>query len=207
MAAATLQSQPCEAAAERRLAELEAAPRLAPSKVAALAEEARQAVIREARASADRSIPDSARYALAREKWRAMRDYLERLPFRDRSRARRSEQWREALARVRDLSDAQLIDWICLQIDVARNIERGVQDLRPRAAGPTCIVLLNHVRDRERKAAAALKWQLAAEGLDLDSVSERSTPPRSMPPLASMQAAQQPDQQNDGDRDSDQPKQ
>lgn len=119
-------------------------------------------VAREADAASDPSMPDLLRHAVAFEKWRAEHRYVRSVPFRDRSHAKRSEQWREALARMRSLGDPDLIDWICLQVEIASNIERGVQDLRPRDGGPTFIVLLEYVANRKRKALAVLKWHIAA---------------------------------------------
>ncbi len=45
-----------------------------------------------------------------------------------------------------------------LQVEVTRNIERGVRDLRPRKIGPCHALLLEYVRDRKRKALAVHKW-------------------------------------------------
>lgn len=162
-------------AAERKLAQLEAARRLAPSQIAALGDEVRRMVAREADAASDPTMPDLLRHSVAFEKWRAVHRYLHRTPFRDRSYAKRSEQWRDALGRLRNLGDPELIDWICLQIEVATNIERGVQDLRPRDDGPAFIVLLEYVANRKRKALAVLKWHIAAENQDeLDQFYDRS---------------------------------
>ncbi len=133
-------------------------------------------VAREADAACDPTMPDLLRHSMVFEKWRAAHRYLHRIPFRDRSYAKRSEQWRDALARLRNLGDPELTDWICLQIEVATNIERGVQDLRPRDDGPTFVVLLEYVANRKRKALAILKWHLAADDQDeLEKGGYRST--------------------------------
>ncbi|MEQ1712039.1 MAG: hypothetical protein ABL908_11640, partial [Hyphomicrobium sp.] len=65
--------------------------------------------------------------------------------------------------RVRDLGESELLDWVLLQVDVARNLEKGVQDMRPRKNGPTFLVMLEYVANRKRKALAILKWVKAAE--------------------------------------------
>ena len=96
------------------------------------------------------------------EKWRLLHAWARRHPYRDRPRARRSEAWREALERFRPLRDPELIDWLALQIDVAANLERGVQDMRPRDPGPTWLVALEYVANRKRKALAVLHWAEAA---------------------------------------------
>ena len=96
------------------------------------------------------------------EKWRLLHAWARRHPYRDRPLARRSEAWREALERFRPLRDPELTDWLALQIEVAANLERGVQDMRPRDPGPTWIVTLEYVANRKRKALAVLHWAEAA---------------------------------------------
>jgi hypothetical protein len=97
------------------------------------------------------------------EKWRLMQEWTRRRPYRDRPRARRSDVWREALERFRPLRDQELIDWLALQVEVARNMESGVQDMRPRDPGPTWLVTLEYVANRKRKALAVLHWAEAAQ--------------------------------------------
>jgi hypothetical protein len=87
-------------------------------------------------------------------------------PYRDRPLARRSDVWREALERFRSLRDPELVDWLALQIEVAANLEKGIQDMRPRDPGPTWIVTLEYVANRKRKALAVLRWAQAAKGDD-----------------------------------------
>jgi hypothetical protein len=96
-------------------------------------------------------------------KWRLIHDWVRRQPYRDRALRRRSDIWREALERLRVLRDAELIDWLALQIEVAAHLENGVQDMRPRDPGPTWIVTLEYVANRKRKALAVLHWAEAAE--------------------------------------------
>ena len=96
------------------------------------------------------------------EKWRLLHEWTRRHPYRDRPLARRSDVWREAIERFRPLRDSEFIDWLALQIEVAANLEKGVQDMRPRDPGPTWIVALEHVANRKRKALAILHWAEAA---------------------------------------------
>ena len=95
------------------------------------------------------------------EKCRLLHVWTRRHPYRDRPLARRSEVWRAALERFRPLRDAEL-NWLALQIEVAANLEKGVQDMRPRDPGPTWIVTLEYVANRKRKALAVLHWAEAA---------------------------------------------
>lgn len=145
------------------LARLEARPRLSPTQIKALASDTRAAVEREQQC---RSMPhtlDIERHALHLAKWRAIHNYLHKTPYRDRPGIRRSQQWVAVVDRIRDLGETELIDWVLLQVDVARNLEKGVQDMRPRKNGPTFLVMLEHVANRKRKALAILKWVKAAE--------------------------------------------
>lgn len=153
----------CEAP-DRLLARFEARPRLAPAQVQALVAETRAAVEREARAkrSAGGGL-DVERHALHLAKWRAIHNYLHKTPYRDRPGQKRSAQWSAVVDRVRDLGEIELLDWVLLQVDVARNLERGIQDMRPRKNGPTFLVMLEHVANRKRKALAILKWVKEAD--------------------------------------------
>jgi hypothetical protein len=88
--------------------------------------------------------------------------YVHRHCYRDKERDERSAQWQAALDRLRPVADEALLDWLIVQIDVARNLARGIQDMRPRKDGPTWLVLLEHVGNRKRKAKAVLDWLIAA---------------------------------------------
>ena len=106
------------------------------------------------------------------EKWRLLHRWTRYRPYRDRTRAKRSELWRKALGRFHPLQDRELIDWLALQIEVAANIENGVPDMRPRDPSPTWLVTLEYVANRKRKALAVLHWAEAAqhdEGRAVDS--------------------------------------
>jgi len=124
----------------------------------------REAVARE---TEHRRVPagglDVERQALQLAKWRAIHIFLHKTPYRDRPGLSRSQQWSAALDRIRELHETELIDWVVLQVEVARNLERGVQDMRPRKNGPTFLVMLEHVANRKRKALAVLKWMRAAD--------------------------------------------
>ncbi len=152
----------CEIDAEARLEARIAAARPRPSESAALRLEIREAVAHEAACDA-RDGDEIARRGAQFRKWRLIHKLVHGQPFRDRRRIPRSAQWSEALDRVRELRDTELIDWVGLQIEVARNIEKGVRDLRPRKGGPTYLVLLEYVANRKRKALAVLHWAEAAE--------------------------------------------
>lgn len=153
----------CEAP-DRLLARFEARPRLAPAQVQALAMEVRAAVEREARAKrAAGGGLDIERHAMHLAKWRAIHGFLHKTPYRDRPGQKRSQQWSAVVERVRDLGEIELIDWVLLQVDVARNLERGIQDMRPRKNGPTFLVMLEYVANRKRKALAILKWVKEAD--------------------------------------------
>lgn len=109
------------------------------------------------RGAADRALAE-AELALAA----LLHRYVHRHCYRDKERDERSAQWEAALARLRAVADEALLDWLIVQIDVARNLARGIQDMRPRKDGPTWLVLLEHVGNRKRKAKAVLDWLIAA---------------------------------------------
>jgi hypothetical protein len=107
-------------------------------------------------------IPGLDFYRASLAKWRLARRWLRDDPYRDRAAAPRSTQWREALGRLRPARDPELIEWLVLQAEVARNLERGIQDMRPRKGGPTWLVVCEYLANRERKAIALLRWAEAA---------------------------------------------
>ncbi len=115
-----------------------------------------------------RSFTGDASHSLAAreaefEKWQLIHKYIHATPYRDRGTLARSGQRRDALERIRDLRDNELTDWVCLQAEVATNLEKGVQDMRPRKNGPSFPVLLEYVANCKRKALAVLKWAQAGE--------------------------------------------
>jgi len=148
---------------ERLLARLEARRRPAPSEIATLTGEVRELVEREDAVRADRSAADPARYQAQLDKWRAIHRFLHRMPYRDRAGLKRSDQWAGVMERVRDLGERELVEWVLLQIEVARNREKGIPDMRPRKNGPTFLVMLEYVGNRKRKALALLKWAISAD--------------------------------------------
>ena len=97
------------------------------------------------------------------EKWRLIHKYVHEHPYRDRPGQPRSAQWQAVLDRFRDVRDGEFIDLIVQQVEIARNLENGIQDLRPRKAGPTYLALLEYVSNRKRKALAVLHWARTAE--------------------------------------------
>lgn len=145
---------------ERRIAAARPFPR---SERAALLGEIRAAIGNEAELRDRSGPPGAALYRASFAKWRLMHAWLHRTPYRDRRPGSRPAQWREALAAFRELGDPELIDWLTLQIEVATNLENGVQDMRPRDPGPTWLVTLEHVANRKRKALALLHWAEDAE--------------------------------------------
>jgi hypothetical protein len=159
-------SEPAEsnvwAEGERILAGLDRRRPLPAPLIRELAEAVRQAKAEEAAtrfASGTDTTPHERKLAV----WQAIHRYVYATPYRDRQRLKRSEQWREVLPRVRDLGEPELVDWVVLQAEVASNRERGIPDMRPRKAGPSFIVLLEHVVGRMRKARAILEWMRAAD--------------------------------------------
>ncbi len=97
------------------------------------------------------------------EKWRLIHQLVEAHPFPTRERLKRSQQWREAFDRVRDIRDREFRDWILLQVEVAANIERGVREMRPRKAGPCWPQIVEYARQRMVKAEKILVF--ASEGV------------------------------------------
>ncbi len=97
------------------------------------------------------------------EKWRLIHKQVHRHPFTDSDRLARSAQWREAANRIRDLGEMELLDWALQQAEIAGNLERGIQDLRPRRNGPCHALVLEYVANRKRKALAVLRFARAGE--------------------------------------------
>lgn len=128
-----------------------------------LAEEIRSIVERQAAAGGDGGATLS-RQELELEKWRLIHEHPHRHPFPTPARLVRSAQWREAANRVRDLGEVELLDWALQQAEIARNLERGVRDLRPRKNGPCHGLLLEYAANRKRKALAVLHF--AKAGVD-----------------------------------------
>ena len=125
-------------------------------------EEIREFVAREAGEDADRRTELERREAEF-EKWRLVHKWVHAHPFASRDYLPRSRQWREALQRIRDIGEPELIDWVVLQIEIARNLERGVQEMRPRKNGPCHQLILEYVGNRKRKALAVLHFARSAE--------------------------------------------
>ncbi len=92
------------------------------------------------------------------EKWRLIHALLEQCPFPTSARRKRSDQWRDAFARVRDIREPEFHAWILLQVEVAANIERGVREMRPRKSGPCYPQILEYARQRHVKAQKILAF-------------------------------------------------
>jgi hypothetical protein len=97
------------------------------------------------------------------EKWRLIHKHLHQHLFAVSERLARSAQWREAANRIRDLGEMELLDWTLQQAEIAGNLERGIQDLRPRRNGPCHALVLEYVANRKRKALAVLRFARAGE--------------------------------------------
>jgi hypothetical protein len=97
------------------------------------------------------------------EKWRLMLEYVRLRPFRVSPRQPRSRQWQEAMNKIRELRDQEIIDWLWQQSDISRNHERGIQDVRPPRKGPCHGALVEYLQMRERKAKAILQWEETAQ--------------------------------------------
>jgi hypothetical protein len=104
-----------------------------------------------------------ARQQLEFEKWRLIHKQVHQHPFTLPARLKRATQWREAANRIRDLGEVGLLDWTLQQAEIADNLERGIQDLRPRKNGPCHALVLEYVANRKRKALAVLRFARAGK--------------------------------------------
>lgn len=104
-----------------------------------------------------------ARQQLEFEKWRLIHKQVHRQPFTLAARLTRAAQWREAANRIRDLGEVELLDWTLQQAEIADNLERGIQDLRPRKNGPCHALVLEYLANRKRQALAVLHFAKAGE--------------------------------------------
>jgi hypothetical protein len=92
-------------------------------------------------------------------KWRIIHKFIHANPFHVSDTLPRSEQWRRVLRHLKQsVDEAELTDWLIIQVDVAANIESGIRDLRPRRSEPCFELVLEYVANRKRKALAILKW-------------------------------------------------
>lgn len=152
---------PSENALQARMAAFLARP-TPPSETRRMAEEIRAALVNRDRlretGASDRLLAEAELVAAS-----LLHRFVHKHCFSDRDREPRSAQWEAVLVRLRPVADEALLDWLIVQIDVAKNLARGIQDMRPRKAGPTWHVLLEHVGNRKRKAKAVLDWLIAAE--------------------------------------------
>lgn len=120
-------------------------------------------------------VPERERTGLQHRKWRLLHKIVHGNPFQVSDRLPRHEQWMRVRDHVwRTIGEWEMIDWLNLQIEVARNIAAGIQDLRPRKDGSCHEVLLEYVANRKRKALAIHHWAIAAEA---DDASDHDDPP------------------------------
>jgi hypothetical protein len=96
-------------------------------------------------------------------KWQLMHEYVRLRPFHVSPYLKRSEQWREALNKVRELKDRDVIEWLLVQADIARHKEQGIQDVRVPAKGPCHQAVLGYLRIMEHKALVVLQWEEGAQ--------------------------------------------
>ncbi len=115
-----------------------------------------------------------ARQELEFEKWRLIHKQVHQHPFTLPARLTRAAQWREAANRIRDLGEVELLDWTLQQAEIADNLERGIQDLRPRKNGPCHALVLEYAANRKRKALAVLRFAKAGEDGGLYKVDSAS---------------------------------
>lgn len=124
------------------------------------AEEVLEILEEEARiASGAQALSAEDQAAFEVRKWRIIHKFIHANPFRVSDTLPRSEQWRRVLGHLKQsVDEAELTEWLLLQIDVAANIEAGIRDLRPRRSEPCFELVLEYVSNRKRKALAVLKW-------------------------------------------------
>ncbi len=136
--------------------------RLSPSKQAELTASIRAIVDHQSSSDAD-ALSYREAQTLEFEKWRLIHKFVHGTPFRTRENQKRSEQWRDVVGHIRAVGEPEVLDWVLLQAEVASNLERGIQDMRPRKGGPCHPLLLEYVSDRKRKANAILHFAIAGE--------------------------------------------
>ncbi len=127
------------------------------------AEEVRGVLDEEARiASSTPALAAEEQAAFEVRKWRVIHKFIHANPFHVSDALLRSEQWRRVLGHLKqNVDEAELIDWLIVQVDVAANQEAGIRDLRPRRSEPCFDLVLEYVSNRKRKALAVLKWARA----------------------------------------------
>jgi hypothetical protein len=130
-----------------------------------------EALRRETRSNPGLSALERSR--LQFEKWRLIHSYVHHTPFSDRPHLPRSRQWQDVIGYVHDIGELDLIDWVRLQVEVASNLENGIQDMRPRKNGPCHGVMLEYVANRKRKARAVLRFAEEGERDGLFTVNSR----------------------------------
>ena len=97
------------------------------------------------------------------KKWQLMHEYVRLRPFRVKPRQKRSDQWQEAMNKVRELRDSEVIDFLWQQSDISRNHEQGIQDVRPPRKGTCHEALVEYLKMREHKALVVLEWEEGAQ--------------------------------------------
>ncbi len=107
-------------------------------------------------------LPMQAQARLQVEKWVLVVAALGTIRLTDKQTMMRSAQWRRTASLVRDIGSPELLDWTLQQAEIARNIENGIRDLRPRKDGPTIRLTSDFAAARLAKARRVLAWVEAA---------------------------------------------
>ncbi|MEO5373930.1 MAG: hypothetical protein H7840_06565 [Alphaproteobacteria bacterium] len=137
-----------------------------PSRIAAWAAELADILARE-EAQRTTRVPYPEKTSLQYAKWQQLHKIVHATPVHVSDRLPRHEQWMAIRDYVwRAVGEREVIEWVTLQVEVARNIAAGIQDLRPRKDGPCHELLLEYVANRKRKALAVHHWALSAAETD-----------------------------------------
>ncbi len=97
------------------------------------------------------------------EKWQLLYEYVRLRPFRVTPRQPRSSQWQEAMNKMREMHERELIDFCWQQSDIARNHENGIQDMRPPRRGTCHEAIVEYLAMRQHKAKVILDWEESAK--------------------------------------------
>jgi hypothetical protein len=129
--------------------------------------DALQAIYAEEKLPALLLAPPHVKSKLEFEKWRIIHKLVHKTPVTPDPALPRAEQWRAMFAYFENLAgEPATLDWIAQQAEIADHIAAGIQDLRPRKAGPCHPLLLEYIGNRKRKALAVYKFAVAAKNAD-----------------------------------------
>ena len=129
--------------------------------------DALQAIYSEEKSPTLLLAPPHVKSKLEFEKWRIIHKLVHRTPVAPDPSLPRADQWRAMHAYFEAVAgEPATLEWIAQQAEIADHIAAGIQDLRPRKAGPCHPLLLEHVGNRKRKALAVYKFAVAAKNAD-----------------------------------------